>query len=58
MLASPRSRLYLAVTLAAFGASQAYAQETSATSSQEPAKTLDAVVVRASADASAKGLSP
>lgn len=58
MLASPRSRLYLAVTLAAFGASQAYAQETSATSLQEPAKTLDAVVVRASADASAKGLSP
>jgi len=58
MLASPRSRLYLAVTLAAFGASQAYAQETSTTSSQEPAKTLDAVVVRASADASAKGLSP
>lgn len=58
MLASPRSRLYLAVALAVFGASQANAQETTTETSPDQAKTLDTVVVRASADASAKGLAP
>lgn len=58
MLVIPRSSLYLAVALAAIGSSQANAEETTppATSQDQPV-TLAPVVVRASADASAKGLS-
>lgn len=57
MLATPRSRLYLAVILAAIGAGQANAEESSPATTQDQPVTLAPVVVRASADASAKGLS-
>lgn len=54
MHALPRSRLYPCLLVAVFDTHAATAQEVI----KEPARTLDTVVVRASADASAQGLSP
>lgn len=58
MIASPRSHLYLALSFAIFSG-QAFAQTPPSSTTDSPAteKTLKTVVVNASADASAKGLS-